>query len=229
MSNLIGLGDVEIELKSRGRAFLGLGRIRIGGRLVRSGELPIRPFTATLDGIEYDRYEIDRIEQKGSRAVIHTRALGTAASVRAMLDHSLDPIWHSGAWDGRTLAQDRMEWVLQADERVIAQDHIELAAARRKRPDAEGAVLLRIGQAEAERGDARRFGRPSIGIEQSLEPPPVPCGAVPIHENLGLARSHPLPGILDQLRFGGKTAKRGSREYFLGHPGHTSKASRIIG
>ncbi len=117
MEQWLTVGRTEIELQARAGLLLGLGQIRIAGRLVRSGELPIRPFTQTLGGIEYDRYEILDIRTTARRIVITTRALGIAGATHVMLDHSLDPIWSTRPWDGRTVTEDRMDWILEAETR----------------------------------------------------------------------------------------------------------------
>jgi hypothetical protein len=119
MDKWIRVGQAEIELKTRAGRLLGLGRIRIAGRLVRGGELPIRPFTQTLDGIDYDRYEIIGIHATPRRAVIKTRAIGVAGAAQVALDHSLDPLWSTRPWDGRPVAEDRMDWILEAGERTF--------------------------------------------------------------------------------------------------------------
>lgn len=119
MADFLRIGEVEIELKTEGDALLGLGRITIGNTVVRSGELPLRPYTATIDGIEYDRYQLEQIEETSRRIVIHTRALGVDTPVAAVLDHSLDPVWSTRRWDGRVLADDRMEWILEPATRRI--------------------------------------------------------------------------------------------------------------
>ncbi len=119
MAKTLRLGSVEIELKTRGTQLLGLGRIRIGGQVVRNGELPLRPFTATHDGIEYDRFELGEIEESGSRIVLHTKAVGVSAVVSALQDHSLDPVWCTRPWDGRTIAEDRFDWILEPATRLV--------------------------------------------------------------------------------------------------------------
>lgn len=119
MHNWIRVGAAEIELQTRSGALRGLGQIRIAGRLVRSGELPIRPFTQTLDGIDYDRYEIVDVRSTPRRAVIRTRAIGVAGPAHVTLDHSLDPIWSTRPWDGRPVAEDRMDWILEAATRTF--------------------------------------------------------------------------------------------------------------
>jgi len=113
MADLLRIGNVEIELKKDGDAFLGLGRITIGDTVVRAGDLPLRPYTATIDGVEYDRFRIEKIEQTAKRIVIHTTALGLNAPVPALLDHSLDPVWSTRAWDERPLAEDKLEWIIE--------------------------------------------------------------------------------------------------------------------
>lgn len=119
MPTTLRLGSVQIELHTRGRELLGLGRIRIDGVTVRSGELPLRPYLATHDGIQYERCEIESVSATPRRVVIRTRLLGTAAPVAALLDHSLDPVWSTRPWDGRVVAEDRLDWVFEAAAREI--------------------------------------------------------------------------------------------------------------
>lgn len=115
----VRIGAAAIELQTSGRQLLGLGRITIDGTVVRSGELPLRPFTQTLDGLEYDRYEVEDLSATANRLVIRTRALATAGAVHVQLDHSLDPIWSARPWDGRVLASDTLEWILERAERKL--------------------------------------------------------------------------------------------------------------
>lgn len=119
MTDSIRLGDVEIELKTKGKAFLGLGRITIGSTVVRSGELPICPFTETLYGLIYDNYEIQDIKATTRRVVISTRAFATAGHVAVVQDHSLDPVGSTRPWDGRTFATDRMDWIIERADRTF--------------------------------------------------------------------------------------------------------------
>ena len=121
MDSWIRIGRAEVELKIRAGLFLGLGRIWIAGRLVRSGNLPIRPFAQTLDGLDYDRYRIVDIKSTPRRTVIRTRAIAVAGAVQVTLDHSLDPIWSTRSWDGRAVAEDRVDWVLEAAERSFGE------------------------------------------------------------------------------------------------------------
>lgn len=115
----ITLGAVRCELQYRGDAFLGLGEITINGQPIRGGELPMRPFTATHDGIEFDHFQLQRIEQQGDCVVLHTRAFGVGGRVSAVQDHSLDPVWSTRKWDGGVLDEAHIAWVLQADTREI--------------------------------------------------------------------------------------------------------------
>jgi len=115
----IRLGALDIELKCKGKAFLGIGRISCGKTLLRAGDLPIRPFTATHDGIEYDQYEIEQVHATARRVTIRTRAIGKCGPVAALQDHSLDPVWSIRSWEGGTAVVDRMDWILESGERKI--------------------------------------------------------------------------------------------------------------
>ena len=120
MAESIRVGNVEIQLLQEGKQFLGLGEIRIGDVVVRSGDLPMRPYSVTVGGIEYDRFELDRIVEEDGRVVLHPRAIGVAAPVAPMLDHSLDPVWSTRAWDRRPIAEDGMEWILEPQSRTVS-------------------------------------------------------------------------------------------------------------
>ena len=56
------IADTEIEVLVNKQEFLGLGRIRIGKTLVRSGRLPLSPRSQTFTGAELDRLELVEIK-----------------------------------------------------------------------------------------------------------------------------------------------------------------------
>ena len=74
--------------------FLGLGRVWIGRTLVRSGRLPLRPYTQTFAGLELAGLKLLRV--RGGR--IELEAQFRPMPVKVMRDHSFDPIHEIGDW-----------------------------------------------------------------------------------------------------------------------------------
>src|SRR2546426_12687997 len=80
-----------------------------------------------------------------------------------------------------------------ADTRVLPQEDIELVAARRKRPDAEGSILLRIDPAQAGHDDVRSYGRSSSRIDDLTgDERRRPGARTDDQSQLPASRHHPL-------------------------------------
>ena len=84
----------SFEVLTKDSAFLGLGRIWIGKTLVRSGRLPLRPFTQTFSGLELAGLKLLRVH--GGR--VELEAQFRQMPVKVMRDHSFDPIHETGDW-----------------------------------------------------------------------------------------------------------------------------------
>jgi len=82
------------EVLTEGSTFLGLGRIWIGKTLVRSGRLPLRPYTQTFTGLELSGLKLLRVG--GGR--IELEAQFRKMPVKVMRDHSFDPIHETDDW-----------------------------------------------------------------------------------------------------------------------------------
>ena len=96
---VITVGNSSLELVTQGSRFLGLGAVRIGDTLVRSGRLPLSPFTQSYAGHELDHLELVDVIETESEIRIGARAVFRPLPVKLMRDHSFDPIHDSTDWD----------------------------------------------------------------------------------------------------------------------------------
>ena len=95
----IKLGACSFEILSEGQHFIGLGKIAIGRTEVRSGRLPLRPFTQSFKGSELSELKLLQIDQAPGEVRIKTEAVFRPLAVKLMRDHSFDPIHETGDWD----------------------------------------------------------------------------------------------------------------------------------
>ena len=94
------LGNCRFHLLREGGDFLGIGKIWIGDTLVRSGRLPMRPFTQTFTGHELAGLKLLGVDQSAGKIRIRLRALFRPLAVKLMPDHSIDPVHDTGDWTG---------------------------------------------------------------------------------------------------------------------------------
>jgi len=94
------LGNTRFELLLDQARFLGLGKIWIGNRLVRSGRLPLSPVTQSFGGQELADLELAGVEESGGEIRIRLRARFRLLPTKLMRDHSFDPIHETGDWSG---------------------------------------------------------------------------------------------------------------------------------
>src|ERR1041385_8872109 len=107
---IIYVGDSACEVLTDKRQFIGLGRIWIGKTLVRSGRLPLRPYTQTFTELELIGLKLLRV--RGGRIELETQF--RKLPVKLMRDHSFDPIHETGDWDKDQVAQTgRLDLVLR--------------------------------------------------------------------------------------------------------------------
>jgi len=95
----ITLDDCSFEVLTDGDRFLGLGKIRIGQTLVRSGRLPIRPYSQSYEGFEIASLRYLGVEKKKGSIRLKIEAGFRPLPVKLMRDHSFDPIHELGDWD----------------------------------------------------------------------------------------------------------------------------------
>jgi len=100
----VTLGSCVFELLTQGDEFLGLGEISINGVLVRSGRLPLRPFTQTFNGQELAGLRLFATMVSDTEIRIKLVATFRPLPVKLMRDHSFDPIHEARDWDAPVIS-----------------------------------------------------------------------------------------------------------------------------
>jgi len=99
MNRILEAFGCRFEVLDGSEAFAGLGRIWIGGTLVRSGRLPLSVTTQTFpDGLQA-QFQLRDLVQSESELRISLAASFYPGPVKLMRDHSLDPIHPLVDWD----------------------------------------------------------------------------------------------------------------------------------
>ncbi len=98
------LGNSKFEILCDGEDFHGLGKIWIDGILVRSGALPITPFTQSFAGVELDHLRLAGIQENPEELRISLDVTFRPMEVKLMRDHSFDPIYETGDWGKSAVA-----------------------------------------------------------------------------------------------------------------------------
>jgi hypothetical protein len=89
----IQLGDCQFEVltDTPGDKFVGLGAISIGDTRVRSGRLPLRPYTQTFSGLELDGLKLVGIDKSSTEVRLKIEASFRPLRVQIMRDPQLRP------------------------------------------------------------------------------------------------------------------------------------------
>ncbi|MEI6520174.1 MAG: glycoside hydrolase family 66 protein [bacterium] len=111
-SNFINIGLAAIEIKTDGDRFTGLGKISIGDTVVRSGRLPLRPFTQSFAGWGLDYLRFIGVEESFDNTRICLEAIFSPSPIKMMRDHSFDPIHEIGDWDQVEIRKGRIDIVI---------------------------------------------------------------------------------------------------------------------
>ncbi len=114
MDKLLKIGTSTIAVLTDGETFRGLGRITIDGVAVRSGRLPLRPYTQSWSGHELAELRLLGVDEGREEARLRLAATFRPLPVKLMKDHSFDPIHETGDWDApRESAHARLDLVLR--------------------------------------------------------------------------------------------------------------------
>lgn len=105
-SRKLTLGNVIFEILVDQDRFIGLGKVWIGNRQIRSGRLPLTPVTQSFSGLEMSVLNLLGIDECGSEARIRLHAGFRPLPTKVMRDHSFDPIHETGDWAEETVAGD---------------------------------------------------------------------------------------------------------------------------
>ncbi len=98
-TKIVSLGACRVEVLLDGDEFRGLGAAFIGDVQVRSGRLPLRPYTQTYTGQELAGLRFRGVEMHGDAVRICLEATFRPLPVKLMRDHSFDPIHETADWD----------------------------------------------------------------------------------------------------------------------------------
>jgi hypothetical protein len=97
-SRTLILAGCTFELLADGTRFLGLGRISINGMSVRSGRLPLSPYTQSFKGLDLSGLRLLSVRHSAREIRIKLQALFRPLPVKLMRDHSFDPIHETDDW-----------------------------------------------------------------------------------------------------------------------------------
>lgn len=103
-SRWLPMPHARCELLTDGEAFIGLGAIEIGATRVRSGRLPLAPYSQTFSGLELSSLRLRGVAECDGEVRIEPVAGFSPLPVQLMRDHSFDPIHDTGDWDERRVA-----------------------------------------------------------------------------------------------------------------------------
>jgi len=93
------MGKCSFQVMTRGKEFVGIGKIRIGSKLIRSGRLPMKVYSQAFNGYQLSRQELLGVDMTDVEIRIHLELAFTPMPVKMMRDHSFDPIHHLGDWE----------------------------------------------------------------------------------------------------------------------------------
>ena len=105
----ITLGRCTFDVLKDTDNFLGLGRISIGNRLIRSGRLPWLPYAQGFLGDEFWHCRLDAIEQQADRLEIRLVVSFRKAALRQATDYHLERVYDTSDWaEDRPSAESRL-------------------------------------------------------------------------------------------------------------------------
>lgn len=100
MNQWITLGNCRFEILKQRDCFTGLGKIYIDNVQVRSGRLPLLPFTQTFPaGLEFENLHLESIKQDEHEVRIHLAVTFRQPLTSLLRDHSFDPIHNLNDWN----------------------------------------------------------------------------------------------------------------------------------
>jgi len=103
-SQLVSLGRNRFEILTEGERFLGIGKVWIGETLVRSGRLPLRPYSESFIGAELSGLTLRDVQVAEDAVRVVVDAVFRASETKLLRDHSFDPIHETGDWDDEPMA-----------------------------------------------------------------------------------------------------------------------------
>ena len=122
--NNVTVGNCSVEIISNGALFQGLGKITIAGVAVRSGRLPLLPYSESFAGFVSSYYHLLGISENDGEVRLQLQVNFTPMITKMMRDHSFDPIYELGDW-GENIENksERLDIVLRAAEDTFTETH----------------------------------------------------------------------------------------------------------
>ncbi|HEY3417060.1 MAG TPA: hypothetical protein VGM23_09275 [Armatimonadota bacterium] len=108
--------EVRIELLRQADRLLGLGAVTVGGVPIRTNAVPIRPDFSTPDGLHYQDFLWQGMEQEGDSIVLHSVALGRQEVFGEMMD---EYSYNLAFPRLREIQRDQLDWVLTPRELTL--------------------------------------------------------------------------------------------------------------
>ena len=113
-SKELRIADCRFEVLTEGDAFLGLGAVHVGEVRVRSGRLPLAPYTQAWSGLDLAGLRLAGVDAGADEVRIRCVARFRPLPVKLLRDHSFDPIHELGDWDApREPGEGRLDLVLR--------------------------------------------------------------------------------------------------------------------
>lgn len=113
-SKLLSGFGCRFEVLATGETFQGLGRVWIGETQVRSGRLPLRPYTQSFSSLELTELQLGEVSESADEIRLSFKAFFHPLQTKLLRDHSFDPIHYTGDWDSDpSVASARLDLVLR--------------------------------------------------------------------------------------------------------------------
>ena len=134
LKNSIELADgISIQLLRDGGEFLGLGEIRYGDTLLRSGRLPMFVEIRNPYGVQLQNYQLERIKQTADSAVLSFSMKSIQNGPMEWQLHECRRMYNNTDWTekARLLAKTRLKLTIKSVTRRI--DRKRFVGSSRKR------------------------------------------------------------------------------------------------
>ncbi|MDP6380702.1 MAG: hypothetical protein QF662_05080, partial [Phycisphaerae bacterium] len=90
--------EATIDVHTSGKDLAGIGKVRIAGRLMRSGKEMILPAIITPDGLMINRYELVKIIRGKSGVTLRTRPIWRTIPKMEWTEHAMHALTPIDTW-----------------------------------------------------------------------------------------------------------------------------------
>ncbi len=115
------LNECRFEILCDGDDFRGVGKIWIHETLVRSGRLPLHPYSQTFkDSLEFSTLRLAKVVEKENELRLRLDVSFRELPIKAIRDHSFDPMHTLSDWDKEVcVGSARLDLVIQPAQDVF--------------------------------------------------------------------------------------------------------------